>query len=683
MRLQDAIADGTLVHPEAGTNLAAEMTPAMRIADGGSPSQHLAHARLRGDAVSQDDAELRDAGVPRDDGGPRDDAGLLDDAGLQGDGARLDFSGCEVVVEASLVNQRLAAVPLEPRSAAAVWDADGGRLTFYASTQAPHRVRDALAGLYGLEPEAVRVVVPDVGGGFGAKGSPTAEELLLAGIARAINRPVSWTETRTENLTSSVHGRAQQQRVRMGGTRDGRITHYELAMSQDAGAYPMVGARLPNVARKVFTGCYDIANASATARSYATNTAPVAAYRGAGRPEATMAVERAVDLFAAATGLDAAEVRRRNLVAPEQMPYTNAADAVYDSGDYPEALRRALAAADYDGLRAEQARRRAADDPVLLGVGVACYVESASMGGSELGEVALAADGSLVVRSGATALGQGHDTSWSMIAASVTGVALDRIAVVSGDTDEIAHSQLTAGSRSAQLAGSAVHSAASRLVELAREQAAELLEAAPADVVLDAASGQFHVVGSPRPWVSWAEIAAAAEAEADGEPLAAESDFVQEASTFPAGCHVAAVEVDSLTGVTTLRRIVACDDAGTLINPMIVEGQIHGGIAQGAAQALLEEVVYDADGNPLTGNLTDYPAITSDVMTRIELAPLSTPTPLNPLGAKGIGESGAVGASAAIVNAVHDALSHRGITHLEPPTTPQRIWQALSHHPER
>ena len=252
-------------------------------------------------------------------------------------------------MEVSLAIQRLAAVPLEPRSAAAVWDADGARLTFYASTQAPHRVRDALAELYGLEPESVRVVVPDVGGGFGAKGSPTAEELLLAGLARAVGRPVSWTETRSENLTSSVHGRAQHQRVRMGGTRGGRITHYELSMSQDAGAYPMVGARLPNVARKVFTGCYDIANAAAVARSYATNTAPVAAYRGAGRPEAAMAVERAVDRFAAEVGLDAADVRRRNLVAPEQMPYTNPADAVYDSGDYPEALRRAMAAADYDG----------------------------------------------------------------------------------------------------------------------------------------------------------------------------------------------------------------------------------------------------------------------------------------------------------------------------------------------
>ena len=281
-----------------------------------------------------------------------------------------------------------------------------------------------------------------------------------------------------------------------------------------------------------------------------------------------------------------------------------------------------------------------------------------------------------MVRSGATALGQGHDTSWSMIAASVTGIALDRIAVVSGDTDEIAHSHLTAGSRSAQLAGSAVHSAASRLVELARDRAAELLEAAAADVVLDAGSGEFHVVGSPRPRVSWAEVAAAS--DADGRPLAAESDFVQAASTFPAGCHVAAVEIDSLTGSTTLRRIVACDDAGTLINPMIVEGQIHGGVAQGAAQALLEEVVYDADGNPLTGNLADYPAMTADVMTRIELAHLSTPTPLNPLGAKGIGESGAVGASAAIANAVHDAIAHRGITQLQLPATPQRIWRAVS-----
>ena len=593
--------------------------------------------------------------------------------------APLNLSGCEVTVEASLVNQRLAAVPLEPRSAAAEWSSDGSRLTFYASTQAPHRVRDALAALYRLDQAAVRVVTPDVGGGFGAKGAPSPEELILAGLARAVGRPVAWTESRAENLTSSVHGRAQSQRLRLGGTRAGRITHYELDVVQDAGAYPMIGAFLPTYTRKVFTGCYRIANASISGRSYVTNTAPVTAYRGAGRPEAIFAIERAVDLYAAKTGLDPAEVRRLNFVAPEHFPYTNSAGSTYDSGDFGAALDRALAAARYGELRAEQARRRASADrdPVLLGIGIASYVESTSMGPSELGEIELAPDGALVVRTGATAFGQGHDTCWAMIASEATGVPLDRITVISGDTAEIASSGLTAASRSAQLAGSAVLTASQYLVQLARARAAARLEAAEEDVVLDTAAGAFHVAGSPQPWVGWAEIAAQA-SEAGEAPLAAVSDFVQADNTYAFGCHVAVVEVDSATGETALRRLVACDDAGTLINPLIAEGQVQGGIAQGAAQVLLEEMAYDADGNPLANNLIDYSAISAPDLPSFELVPMETPTPLNPLGAKGIGESGTVGAGPAILNAICDAVAHLGIDHIDMPATPQRIWRALS-----
>ena len=592
--------------------------------------------------------------------------------------APLNLSGCEVTVEASLVNQRLAAVPLEPRSAAAEWSADGSRLTFYASTQAPHRVRDALAALYGLDEAAVRVVTPDMGGGFGAKGAPSPEELVLAGLARAVGRPVVWTESRAENLTSSVHGRAQSQRLRLGGTRAGRITHYELEIVQDAGAYPMIGAFLPTYTRKVFTGCYRIANASISGRSYVTNTAPVTAYRGAGRPEAIFAIERAVDLYAAKIGLDPAEVRRLNFVAPEHFPYTNSVGSTYDSGDFGAALDRALAAARYGELRAEQARRRASADrdPVLLGIGIASYVESTSMGPSELGEIELAPDGALVVRTGATAFGQGHDTCWAMIASEATGVPLDRITVISGDTAEIASSGLTAASRSAQLAGSAVLTASQYLVQLARARAAVRLEAAEEDVVLDAA-GAFHVAGSPQPWVGWAEIAAQA-SKAGEAPLAAASDFVQADNTYAFGCHVAVVEVDSATGETALRRLVACDDAGTLINPLIAEGQVQGGIAQGAAQVLLEEMAYDPDGNPLANNLIDYPAISAPDLPSFELVPMETPTPLNPLGAKGIGESGTVGAGPATLNAICDAVAHLGIDHIDMPATPQRIWRALS-----
>jgi len=588
----------------------------------------------------------------------------------------LDFSECEVTVEVSMVSQRVAAVPLEPRSAAAEWSADGSRLTFYASTQAPHRVRDALALICGLDPEAVRVIVPDVGGGFGAKGQPTPEELVVAVVSRAVGRPVVWTESRAENLTSSVHGRAQHHRLRLGGSRTGRITHCELDVVQDAGAYPIIGAFLPALTSAVFTGSYDIAAASIRGRSYVTNTAPIAAYRGAGRPDLAFSLERAVDRLAATIGMDPVEVRRLNFVRPDQFPFEAPSGSTYDSGDYEAALDAALGEARYGALRAEQSRRRADRDPVLLGVGVASYVESTSMGPSELGEIELAADGSLVVRTGATVFGQGHATCWAMIASEATGVPMDRIKVVSGDTAEIACSGLTAASRSAQLAGSAVLTAARKLVELARGRAAALLEAAEADLVLDPGSGVFHVVGSPWPRVSWAEIAA--EAGAGESPLEAASDLLQEGSTYAFGCHVAAVEVDSRTGETVLRSLTACDDAGTLINPLIAEGQVHGGIAQGAAQVLLEDMVYDADGNPLATNLVDYPAISAPDLPSFNLVPMQTPTPLNPLGAKGIGESGTTGAGAAILNAVHDAVAHLGIDHIDMPVTPQRIWKAIS-----
>ena len=620
--LPDAAIDDTLVHPDAGTNIAFDMPAAGR---GGDPP---------------------------------------------------DFTGCEVTVGDTLVNRRLAAVPLEPRSAAAEWSADGTRLTFYASTQAPHRVRDTLATLYGLDAAAVRVVTPDVGGGFGAKGTPSPEELVLAGLARAVNRPVVWTESRAENLVSHVHGRAQTQRFCLGGTRTGRISHYELEVVQDAGAYPMIGAFLPTYTRKVFTGCYHIANASISGQSLVTNTAPVTAYRGAGRPEAIYAVERAVDLYAATVGMDPAEVRRLNFVAPESFPYTNPAGSTYDTGDFGAALDRVLAAARYGDLRAEQTSRRAGGDPMLLGIGIASFVESTSMGPSELGEIELAADGSLVVRSGATAFGQGHDTCWAMIAADATGVPVDQITVISGDTAEIASSGLTAASRSAQLAGSAVLTAARHLVERARVHAAARLEAAEPDLVLDTATGTFHVVGSPQPHLRWADIAA--QAADDGEaPLAAASDFEQPDNTYAFGCHLAVVEVDSATGRTTLRRLVACDDAGTLINPLIAEGQVQGGIAQGVAQVLLEEMVYDGDGNPMATNLVDYPAISAPDLPSFELIAMETPTPLNPLGAKGIGESGTVGAGPAVLNAIHDAVAHLGIDHIDMPATPQTIWRAL------
>ena len=508
-----------------------------------------------------------------------------------------DFDGCEVVIEQKIVNQRVAAAPIEPRSCAVWWD--DGRLLIWSSCQGAHPVRDTFAGVYGLEPQQVRVVVPHVGGSFGAKNGVTAEEVLLPDLARRVDRPVRWTESRSENMTAFVHGRGQHQTVKIGGTRDGRITAYSLSVVQDAGAYPMMGAILPFMTRMMVTGVYDVTNTGFESTSVITNTTPIRPFRGAGRPEATAALERAVDLFATEIGMDPAEVRRRNLLGDDVFPYTTPGGALYDIGAYGTALETLLEAADYDGLRAEQARRREAGDGRQLGIGMAVYVEiTGAGGGGEFGTITALADGTVEVRTGATPFGQGHDTTWAMLAADRLGVALDAVRVIHGDTDEMDASSVTGGSRSVQIAGSSIVSAAEHLIDLARERAAELLEAAPEDVVLDTDSGRFHVAGVPAVAVGWGEVAAGVD-----EPLVGSSDFAAEGATFPFGAHLAVVEVDPETGAVELTRMVAVDDAGTLINPLIADGQIHGGLAQGAAQALFEQVTLrrgrqPADGEP-------------------------------------------------------------------------------------
>jgi aerobic carbon-monoxide dehydrogenase large subunit len=584
-----------------------------------------------------------------------------------------DFSDCEVVVELRIVNQRMTAAPIEPRSGAAYWTEDG-RLVHYSACQGAHPTRDLLAEVYGLEREQVRVVVPDMGGGFGAKSRTYPEEVALGFYARAVGRPVKWTETRTENMMAMPHGRGQVQYARMGGGRDGRITAYELSVVQDGGAFPLMGAFLPMMTQRMLTGVYDIRNVGFTGVSVATNTVSTTAFRGAGRPEAAVAVERMIDRFAAEIDMDPAEVRRRNMVPRFTEPYTTGIGTVYDVGDYPQALDRALAAAGYEQLREEQAGRRAAGDRVQLGIGIGVYVEITAGGpGSEYGSVELQSDGRLLVRSGSTPYGQGHDTTWAMIVSDRTGVQLDQIEVVHGDTDLVPRGALTVGSRSVQLGGAAIADASAKLVALARERAADLLEAAVDDVVLDSDTGRFHVVGTPATSVDWADLAGSGEA-----PLAETSDFSAPMPTFPFGAHVAVVEVDTETGNCRLRRIVAVDDAGTLINPLLAEGQVHGGLAQGIAQALLEAIRYDEDGNPLTTNFTDYPVISATELPWFEVEHMETPTWVNELGAKGVGESGTVGAIPAVYNAVIDALSHLGVRHLETPLHPERVWRALN-----
>lgn len=580
------------------------------------------------------------------------------------------FDGCEVVVDARIVNQRISGAPIEGRAGAAYWDGD--RLVHYSACQGAHPARDLLARIYGLPTDRVRVIVPDVGGGFGSKARPYPEEVALGWYAAQVGRPVRWVESRTSNLTGMGHGRGQVQRVRIGGRRDGTIEAYQLSVIQDGGAYPQMGSFLPFMTQRMTTGVYELPNAGFDAVSVATTTTPVASFRGAGRPEAAAAIERAVDLFAAEIGMDPVEIRRRNVVEPFTEPYTTGVGTTYDVGDFGGSLERAVAAAGYDELRAEQARRRAAGDTRLLGIGVATYVEvTAGAGGGEFGELELLEGGRIRAKTGSSPHGQGHLTVWAMIVSDRTGVPMEQIEVVYGDTDLVPAGGITGGSRSAQLAGSAMYDAADRLVDAARARAAELLEAAVDDVVLDRELGRFHVAGTPALALDWAAVATGT------DPLVGLSSFAAAGATFPFGSHVAVVEVDAETGGVRLVRLVACDDAGTILNPLIVDGQVHGGLAAGVAQALFEEIVHDADGNPLTTSLADYAVPSAAELPSFERVPMQTPTFMNPLGAKGIGESGTIGSTPAVQNAVIDALAHLGVRHIDLPCTPQRVWEAI------
>jgi aerobic carbon-monoxide dehydrogenase large subunit len=588
------------------------------------------------------------------------------------------FDGCEVVVRLSIAHQRMAACPIEPRCAAADWSA--GRLTFWASTQAPHRLRDLLATTLGLEPGQVRVVVGEVGGAFGAKGGSYREEVLLGWLARHLGRPLKWVETRSQSMVGMFHGRALLQDVELGGRRDGSLLAYRLRVTQDAGAYPHFGGLLVLRAKVLASGVYAIPRVECGGRAVLTNTTPIGPIRGAGRPEANIVIERAVDRFAAEVGMDPAEVRRRNLVPADAFPYTTATGTTYDSGDYNALLDSVLAAGDYQGLRAEQARRRVAGDPLLLGVGLGMFVEVADpLGSGEYGAVEVTAGGGAVVRTGSTAHGQGHQTSWAQIVADRLGIPMERVEVRFGDTDQVPAGIGTFGSRSAQAGGGAVQRTAARVLEQARQLAAELLEADPADVVLDRAAGRLHLAGTPERGRTWAELAE--QAERLGAPLRAEvfpGDAQASPSAWPSGAVLAAVEVDSETGAVRVRSLVSCDDAGRMLNPLIVAGQVHGGLAWGIAHALLEEFVYDEDGNPRTASFGDYGVITADALPRYELHEVVSPAPGNELGVKGVGEAGTVGAPAAILNAVVDALSHLGVGHIDPPATPEKVLRAIT-----
>ncbi len=580
------------------------------------------------------------------------------------------FAACDVVDEFTMRHPRLHAGAMEPRAGAAVWGAAGG-CTVWACSQRPAGAKYVIECALGLDPGTVRVITPDVGGGFGSKGGYGCqpEDVVIVWAARRLGRPVRWVETRSESMLGMGHGRASTHRVRIGGSRDGKVLAYEVSAVQDSGAYPAMGTFITTNLRNSGTGVYDIPMARVSGRSVVTNTSSTMALRGAGRPEASGDIERAMDRYAAIIGLDPVEVRRRNLVPPDAFPYKTAVGSTYDSGRYAEALDRCIEAADYEALRAEQAERRRKGRAVRIGIGVSCTVEITGGGEGERASVSVETDGSVTVVVGTSPHGQAHETTFAAIVGNEIGMAPENVRVLHSDTDLSPFGGGTIGSRSAQLGGSAAFGAARDVIELARHAAAEVLEAAAADVVFEQTTGRFHVAGTPARDVGWIDLG----------PLSADHQFKPEggAGTYAFGACVATIELDTETGGVRVRSLVAVDDAGTLLQPQLAEGQVHGGLGMAVAAAIYEEMVYDHDGVPRTANLADYALVSAAELPSFETHEMQTPSPNNPLGVKGVGESGTVVATPALQSAVLDALAEFGVEHLDLPFTPHRVWRAL------
>ena len=594
------------------------------------------------------------------------------------------FAEADVIVRGRYVNQRIAVAPMEPHGAAAAMG-DDGRLLVYGSTQMPHLLHRLLSIALDVAPEDIRVVVPHVGGGFGGKAGIYPEQVVVAAAAKRLQRPVVWASTRSEDMLALSHSRGQIQYVELGCKRDGTFTGLRVRLVGDGGAYPTIGSFLPTGTRRMSNGTYRFTGIQFDLVVAATNTTPMGAYRGAGRPEATALLERAVDQAAIELGIDPIELRKRNLLTDDVFPFSTLTGLTYDSGAYSTPLDRAAELSGYTELRREQAARRERGDRNLLGIGVSSYVEITAGGNtSEYAGVQVHDDGTASVLAGTSAHGQGHQTAFAMIVNEQTGIPVDRIRLVPVDTDLVRSGGGTGGSRSLQLGGSAVMRATESLVDKAKHLAAHLLEADVSDIVVDTTAGTVGVAGVPTTGLDWAALAAAA-ATADGAVnhddgtvgLAAQLDFHQGEASFPFGAHIAVVEVDRDTGKVTLLRHIAVDDCGIVLNPLLVEGQQHGGVAAGAAQTLYEQVVYDDDGNPLTGNFMDYAIPSAAEFPNFEVHSTETPTPLNPLGAKGIGEASTIGSTPAVQNAVIDALVHLGVRHIDLPCSSQNVWRTI------
>ena len=588
------------------------------------------------------------------------------------------FATADHVVRLRFAHSRLAAVPVETRGVVASWDEVRQELTLWTSTQTPFWVRSAVAKAMGVPEAGVRVIAPDVGGAFGSKAAPYREEVLMAILSRRLARPLKWIATRSEEFLTSQQSREEVDEVEAAVRSDGRILGLRVRTLGNVGAYLLLNGALPPVRAGLFSsGCYDIRAVRAEVVGVFTNTAPTGPYRGAGRPEAAFIAERVMDEAALACELDPVEIRRRNFIRPDQFPYRTALGQTYDSGNYQRALDEALGLADYDGLLGERDAARARGE--LFGVGLCCYVELAGVLGWESGTVRVERDGRVTVITGSSPHGQGHETVWAQVAADVVGVPFDTIAVRHGDTAVGPPGTGSFGGRSAMLAASAIVRAGEKVREKAIRVGAHLLEVAPDD--LDVRDGAAVVRGAPGRGVSFAEIARAAyggRLPPDMEPgLEATAFFQPPHEGFSFGAYVAAVRVDPETGRVEVARLVAVDDCGTVLNPLIVEGQVHGSLAQGLGQALRERVAYDADGTLLTGSLLDY-AVPWAAQTPAWLTGHTvTPTPLNPLGVKGVGEAGTIGVPPAIVNAALDALRPLGVRHIDMPLSPDRVWAAM------
>jgi carbon-monoxide dehydrogenase large subunit len=602
------------------------------------------------------------------------------------------FRDAPVVVERTYRQQRLIPCAMEPRAVVATSVAD--EVTLWSATQIPHVLRFALAAFFGIPEQNIRVIAPDVGGGFGSKLQVTAEEVLAVQVARKLGRPVKWTESRSEGNLTVHHGRDQWQRIRVAADRDGRLRGLDVDLLADMGAYLMlVTPGVPLLGAFMYPAIYKMDAYSFKCTGVFTTKMPTDAYRGAGRPEATFAIERIMDELAAELGMDPLEIRERNWIKHEEFPYTTIATLQYDSGNYEAATARAKELFGYDELRAEQKARRASGDPVQLGIGISTFTEMCGLapsrvlgslaygaGGWESATVRMLPTGKVEVVTGSSAHGQGHETAWSQIAADRLGVPFEDVRVLHGDTQVSAKGMDTYGSRSLTVGGIALTGACDKVIAKAKRIAAHMMEASEDDIEFTA--GRLQVRGDPEQGRTIQEVALATFAAHDlpegVEPsLDSDATYDPENFSFPHGTHLCATEVDTETGRVTIRSYVAVDDVGKVVNPLIVEGQVHGGIVQGIAQALYEEAVYDDDGNLLTTTLADYLVPSAADLPHLTTDRTETPATTNPLGVKGVGEAGTIASTPAVVNAIVDALRPMGIDDVPMPCTPERVWRAV------